>query len=172
MPTRRAARKVAFQLLYQNDVAQCDIQDTLGEIRYWPFQQLNSLSKDASLDDDPAIPEQIRSLHLEQLDIQNLDYVQDVVRGTIEHRQEIDELLSGVSEHWKLERMAVAERNILRMALYEILYRPEVPPRVAINEAIDLAKVYGDEKSGGFVNGLLDAAYLRIRGTTETEEKS
>ncbi|HNT36027.1 MAG TPA: transcription antitermination factor NusB [bacterium] len=167
MPTRRSARRVALQLLYQNDVAQCDVLETLEQVRYWPFQQINKLGDDPSMDDSPDF---LSSLHLEELDTQNLDYVLEVVRGTIEHRQEIDDMLREVSQNWRLERMAVAERNILRMALYEILHRPEVPPRVAINEAIDLAKIYGDEKSGGFVNGVLDAAYLRFRSTSKSEE--
>lgn len=79
-----------------------------------------------------------------------------LVLGVIEHRNEIDPLIAERSEHWRLDRMAIIDRNILRMALYELLYCEDIPPKVTLNEAIDLGKRFGTEESGSFINGILD----------------
>jgi N utilization substance protein B len=78
------------------------------------------------------------------------------VRGVWEHREEIDGLIRRSAEHWRLERMALVDRNILRLGAYEICRSADVPYVVAINEAVDLAKRYGSEESGAFINGILD----------------
>jgi len=85
-----------------------------------------------------------------------------IVRGAMEHRDAIDRLLSETAHHWKVSRMAVVDRNILRMALYEFLFHPETPPVVVIDEAIEIAKKFGNEESGDFVNGILDAIRIRL----------
>lgn len=92
-------------------------------------------------------------------------YLQDLVSGVATHQEELDRLIRQHSEHWRLERMALVDRNLLRLAIYELLYHPEVPAKVVINEAVELAKRYGTELSGAFVNGLLD----RIRQTVGRE---
>lgn len=79
-----------------------------------------------------------------------------IVSGVTEHRQEIDRLIEERSENWRLDRMTIIDRNILRMALYELLYCSDIPPKVTLNEAIDLGKRYGSEESGSFINGILD----------------
>jgi len=79
-----------------------------------------------------------------------------LVRGTVEHRDSIDESIQSVSIHWKVSRMACVDRNILRMAAYELFNVDEVPKRVTINEAIEIAKRYGSEDSWAFINGVLD----------------
>lgn len=73
-----------------------------------------------------------------------------------EHCLELDRLIERYSENWRLDRIDMIERNLLRMALFELLYCEEIPPKVTINEAIDLGKRYGSEESGSFINGLLD----------------
>jgi len=83
-------------------------------------------------------------------------YLQELVTGVAAHLEELDALIARYSEHWRLERMAAADRNLLRIAVYELLYQPAIPPKVVINEAVELAKRYGTEASGAFVNGLLD----------------
>lgn len=80
-----------------------------------------------------------------------------LVLGTVEHVGDIDPLIAASAEHWRPERMAVIDRLILRMAVYQLSYVPEVPPNVVINEAIELARRFGGEESGRFVNGVLDA---------------
>ena len=84
------------------------------------------------------------------------DYLVKLVQGVAEHQEELDRLIRQHSEHWRLERMAAVDRNLLRLALYELLHQPEVPAKVVINEAVELAKRYGSEESGSFVNGILD----------------
>ena len=84
------------------------------------------------------------------------------MRGVTEHRAEIDGLLAGLSRNWRLERMGVVERNIIRIALYELSYAPNVPMAVVLNEAIELAKRYGTAEGVAFVNGLLDRAAAEL----------
>jgi transcription antitermination protein NusB len=84
------------------------------------------------------------------------EFLKRLVLGVLEHCQELDRLIEQYSENWRLDRINIIERNILRMALFELLYCEEIPPKVTINEAIDLGKRYGSEDSGGFINGILD----------------
>ena len=84
------------------------------------------------------------------------DFAEDLVRGVIGKLSEIDAKMRGLADNWDFERLAVVDRNILRLAIYEMLYRPEIPPVVSINEAIEIAKKFSTAESGKFVNGLLD----------------
>lgn len=84
------------------------------------------------------------------------EYARHVVEGTLEHLDQIDELIRRHAENWRLERMPTIDRNILRLALYEMLYEETVPNVVIVDEAIELAKKFGSENSSRFVNGLLD----------------
>ncbi|MFH1189130.1 MAG: transcription antitermination factor NusB [Candidatus Omnitrophota bacterium] len=84
------------------------------------------------------------------------NYADDIVMGVCANRKSIDALVSECATNWELGRMAVIDRNILRLGAYELIYSDEIPPKVAINEAIDIAKRYGDKDSGKFVNGVLD----------------
>jgi N utilization substance protein B len=84
------------------------------------------------------------------------EYYRDAVNGVWEHRKEIDGLIRQAAENWRLERMALVDRNILRLGAYEICHSDDVPYVVAINEAVDLGKRYGSEESGAFINGILD----------------
>ena len=82
--------------------------------------------------------------------------------GVAAHQEELDALIARYSEHWRLERMALVDRNLLRLATFELLYRDDIPAKVVINEAVELAKRYGTEESGAFVNGLLDRIRLAL----------
>lgn len=95
-------------------------------------------------------------------------YALELIRGTADKKAELDELIVRYCANWDLKRIAVVDRNVLRMALYEMLYRDDVPPVVAIDEAVDIAKKYSTDGSGGFVNGILD----RIRKACLSQDGS
>jgi N utilization substance protein B len=84
------------------------------------------------------------------------DFVKRLVHGVLEHRVELDGLIEQYSEHWRIDRIDMIDRNILRMALFELLYCEDIPPKVTINEAVDLGKRFGSGDSGSFINGILD----------------
>jgi N utilization substance protein B len=128
LPAKRTkARERALQALYQIDVAAEGIDDALS--RFW------------------------RSFEPVEKEVMAL--AEAMVRGVAAHRRQIDEEIERVSTHWRLDRMAKVDRNVLRLATYELL-RTDVPVKVAINEAIELGKKYGSESTGAFVNGVLD----------------
>jgi transcription antitermination protein NusB len=124
---RRKSREFALQVLYQLNITKQDATKALTQ-----FQE--------------------NFLPNEEAD----DFLKRLVLGVIEHYTELDRLIERYSENWRLDRINMIERNILRMALFELLYCEEIPPKVTLNEAIDLGKRYGSEESGSFINGLLD----------------
>ncbi len=126
--SRRKAREYALQILYQYDLTKEKPDREAFEI-FW---------KEHNVDDT------IKS------------FTEDIVTGTLKNLKEIDRLISSVTEHWELQRMAVVDRNILRAATYELLYRDDIPAAVTINEAIEIAKKYSSRESASFINGLLD----------------
>ena len=83
-------------------------------------------------------------------------FANDLVLGVSDKKDRIDKMISGYATNWQLERMAVVDRNVLRFAAYELLFMKDIPPKVSINEAIDIAKKFGGSDSGKFVNGILD----------------
>jgi N utilization substance protein B len=125
--SRSRCRELALQFLYQTEFAGQRREEEVA--RFW--QHFHKGSK------TPA-------------------YLLELVAGVTGHLQELDTLISRYSEHWRLERMAAVDRNLLRLAAFELLYQPKVPPKVVINEAVELAKRFGTEASGAFVNGILD----------------
>jgi N utilization substance protein B len=94
------------------------------------------------------------------------EFAEALVRGSKLHQDKIDQMLAQYAEHWELDRMAVVDRNILRMAVYELLWQPEVPPKAAINEAIEIAKKFGTTESSRFINGVLDRILREHRPTS------
>jgi len=97
----------------------------------------------------------------------------DIVNGIIDNLKEIDEIIVKYAPNWPLEKITVMDRNILRIGIWEMKFNPNVPPKVAINEAIELAKSYGGPASGKFVNGVLGSLYKDMypNGETEPEKK-
>ncbi len=85
-------------------------------------------------------------------------FCEELITGVIENRENLDARLQTYAEHWDVNRMGVVDRNILRLALFEMFFRPDIPPVVSINEAIDIAKRFGSSESGRFVNAILDRA--------------
>ncbi|RJX18102.1 MAG: transcription antitermination factor NusB [Ammonifex sp.] len=94
---------------------------------------------------------------------QDREFAQSAVSGTLENLHRIDEIIKCLSRDWKIERMNRVDRNLMRLALYEILYRNDIPPSVAINEAVELAKKYGGADSPRFVNGILGKVAERLQ---------
>ncbi len=111
--------------------------------------QIDLRSEEASY----ALSFSIEILSIEDKDV--IKFAQELLLSIVEKVNKIDETLSSLSKKWKLHRMSYVDRNILRIAVYEILYEDEIPYKVAINEAVELAKLYGDNKSPKFVNGVL-----------------
>lgn len=104
-------------------------------------------------------------------DLELSDYAEQLVKGVIENRDEIDERLASTSENWAIDRMPVVDRAILRLATYEMIYVDEVPVSVSINEAVELAKAYGGEdESSRFVNGVLGRIARTIEGAQVDEQ--
>lgn len=135
MGRRRRSREISLQVLFEMDVTGLPPEEAL--------QLYYELTED---EDDTGVraPEAVRP------------FAEHIVRGVHVHRQEIDKLITSASEHWRIERMSIVDRNILRIALFEMLYCPDIPPKVSINEAVDLGKAFGTEESGAFINGILD----------------
>jgi N utilization substance protein B len=96
-------------------------------------------------------------------DEETAEFSARLIRAVAEHRQEIDRLAGQAAQNWRLDRMAVVDRNLIRLGAVQLLYlRDQVPPKVAIDESIELAKRYGDQESGRFVNGVLDSIYKNL----------
>jgi len=94
-------------------------------------------------------------------------FSEELVLGVCAHLKELDSLIGKASKNWRLERIAKVDRSILRLAVYELLHRDDIPPKVSINEAVDLGKKFGTEESGAFINGVLD----NIHSTLVTDKK-
>ena len=127
MGSRRKAREKALQILFQLDFHGDDIDAICRE--YW--------SKNRS-------GEKVR------------EFADGLVMGAYANLERIDRLIGAALEHWSMERLASVDRAILRYAVYELLYRADIPPKVTINEAIEVAKKYGSDESSKFINGVLD----------------
>jgi N utilization substance protein B len=138
---RRKAREFALQLLFQLDIRKERPTATLFK-RFWADQEHD---------------DEIRS------------FAEEIVKGTFKHLRVINEKILSCAKNWNLERMATIDRNVLRLATYEILYRMDIPPSVTINEAIELAKKYGTDESGAFVNGILDSV-ARLAGKADARQ--
>jgi len=148
---RRRSREIALQILHQMD-AGGETPLTAKEMIARYFAHLAPFS--APVLDDEGAPEPAARI--------DRPLVEELVAGVVRHRAEIDGLLTNLSRNWRLERMGMVERNVIRIALYELRYAPSVPVAVIINEAVELAKRYGTAEGMAFVNGLLDRAATEI----------
>ncbi|MBW2732622.1 MAG: transcription antitermination factor NusB [Deltaproteobacteria bacterium] len=127
-----------------------------SEGRAAALQVLYSLDTRAAFEEVEGELKQAREGLLADLPAEVYDFAAEICQGVVEHREAIDEAIEAASERWRLRRMSRVDRNILRVATFELLLCPEVPTKVAINEAIELAKGYGATESRQFVNGILD----------------
>jgi len=124
--SRRKSREMALQILYQMD-----------------FVKL--------------LPQKAIDLFCVHFASEDLDcgFISRLVEGVLSHNVEIDKVISELSEKWRINRMCTTDRNIIRLAAFEILYCPDIPPKVSISEAVEIGKRFGTEESGAFINGIL-----------------
>jgi len=103
--------------------------------------------------------------------LEDTSFVWQLITGIVQHLQEIDKIIEKAAPEWPIDQISIVDRNVLRMGLYELLYEDKtaVPPKVAINEAIELAKSFGGESSGKFINGVLGTVYKEIEKTEESQ---
>ena len=137
MGTRRRARELAMQALF-----------------YMDTQQNGSPQALERFCENFALPQKVRPFFMQ------------LVNGVLAAQDQIDAIIERYSENWKVRRMACVDRNVMRVAVFEMLFCPDIPPKVSINEAIDVAKKFGTEESGAFINGIVD----RIRIAAEKGE--
>ena len=145
MGKRREGREAALQFLYQVDVQKEDIDAQLAT--FWALR---------------TSPEQVGAPNPAR------DFAEQLLHGVVEHRESIDEKISQLAKNYDLQRISTVDRNILRLGIYEMLHRREAPPVVVINECIEIAKKFGSEDSGRFVNGILDRVCADLRRRNET----
>jgi len=128
MRRRTKARECALKILYAIDITKGDIEERIKD--FW--------------ENNETVNHEIH------------EFTEYLVNGTTKNQKLIDSVITKYAANWQLQRMAAIDRNILRMAAFELLFAAEIPPKVSINEAIEIAKRYGDKDSGKFVNGILD----------------
>jgi transcription antitermination protein NusB len=152
MGKRREARERAVQFLFQHDINPPeDLEGALDQ--FWSSQRAAAIAEDKGM----ATWGQTIELPPPTADEAALRlFAEPLIRGALEHRSEADEIIKKHAQNWDLHRMAAVDRNILRLAIYEMLYREDIPPVVSINEAVDIAKKFSTQDSGRFVNGILD----------------
>ena len=145
MSNRHAARSVATQTLYE-----------------WDFR--NQPDKTTLL---AMLEETIRNFTPGLAD--EVEFAKNLVTGVVENQKEIDKIITKYAPDWPLDQIMMVDRNILRVGVYELKFDDSIPAKVAINEAIEIAKTFGEQSSGKFVNGVLGAIYKDMAGNTKTE---
>src|SRR5258707_5031285 len=156
MDTRREARERAVQLLFQHDVTPPETL-ALELSTFWNSQRAAAIEEDKG----PATWGQQTELPPPTIEeAETRMFAEPLIHGVLEHRDNIDEQIKKHTKNWDFHRIAAVDRNIMRLAIYEMLYRQDIPPVVSINEAVDIAKKFSTQDSGKFVNGILD----KIRG--------
>jgi N utilization substance protein B len=149
---RREARERAVQFLFQNDLNPPEnLEAALNH--FWDTQRAAAIA-DEKGDAKWGQPSELGPLTTDEAAVRL--FADPLIRGAVEHREQLDEAIQRHAKNWDLHRMAVVDRNILRLAIYEMLHREDIPPIVSINEAVDIAKKFSTADSGKFVNGILD----------------
>ena len=152
MGKRREARERAVQFLFQHDLNPPENLDgALNE--FWDTQRAAAIAGEKG----PATwgqPVELPPPTTEEVEMRL--FADPLIRGALEHRDAIDEHIKKHAKNWDFHRIATVDRNIMRLAIYEMLFREDIPPIVSINEAVDIAKKFSTQDSGKFVNGILD----------------
>jgi len=143
---RRLAREMAIQMLYQRDLGESELPAIFSS-----FDVPDFLSE---REEDVSARSGAQSRLGEARDA--FEYARRLVEGTVSNLAEVDALLAQQADHWRIERMPAVDRNILRLAVFELVHEPDVPKLVVLDEAVELAKRFGSDQSARFVNGLLD----------------
>jgi len=147
---RHLGRIVALQTLYERDFRVEDCEDVTFDLDVVLARNINRYSE--VIDDRP--------------------FIEGLVKGVLEQQSDIDTVLQPLAPEWPIKQIAKIDRAILRMGLYELLYATDVPPKVVINEAVELAKAFGSDNSSKFVNGVLGSAFRQKEGETAEEKPS
>jgi N utilization substance protein B len=162
MGIRKSARERVVQFLFQADLnSDQDIDQAL--MQFWKTQQRSSVESTqvkATWGEEIEIP----PLSAEESAIQI--FAKPLIKGTLENIEKIDHLIQQAMDNWDLKRLAVVDRNAIRLAVYEFLYREDIPWVVSINEAVDIVKKFSTDDSGRFVNGILDKIMNQEKATT------
>ena len=152
MGKRREARERAVQFLFQHDLNRPDDLDRALE-QFWESQRAAAIAEEkggATWGQPIELPPPTTDEAAVRL------FADPLIRGALQFRDESDEQIKKHAKNWELHRIAAVDRNILRLAIYEMLHRDDIPPVVSINEAVDIAKKFSTQDSGKFVNGILD----------------
>jgi N utilization substance protein B len=152
MGKRREARERAVQFLFQHDLnAPENLDAALNQ--FWETQRAAAIAEEkggATWGQTIELPPPTTDEAAIRL------FADPLIKGAVEHRDEADEVIKKHAKNWDLHRIAAVDRNILRLAIFEMLHRDDIPPVVSINEAVDIAKKFSTQDSGKFVNGILD----------------
>lgn len=152
MGKRREARERAVQFLFQHDLN--PPENLAGALeQFWESQRAAAIAEEkgvATWGQPVELPPPTADEAAVRL------FAEPLIRGALEHRDEADALIKKHARNWELHRIAAVDRNILRLAIFEMLHRDDIPPVVSINEAVDIAKKFSTQDSGKFVNGILD----------------
>jgi len=151
---RSLSRQEALQLLYQSEIRSTATAELIGSGTVLLAQELPAEDQDEPL---------VKELALDE-------YARYLVDGVCSHREELDARIAAVSENWSISRMPILDLNVLRIALFELLFAQDIPASVAINEAVELAKDYGTDESSKFVNGILGCIAREIEAQQGTQE--
>ncbi len=152
MGKRREARERAVQFLFQHDLSPPEDLDRALE-EFWQTQRPAAIAEEKG----PATWGQQAELPPPSTEeAETRLFAEPLIRGTLQHRAAIDEHIKRHVKNWELHRIATVDRNVMRLAIYEMLHREDIPPVVSINEAVDIAKKFSTHESGKFVNGILD----------------
>jgi N utilization substance protein B len=156
MGKRREARERAVQFLFQHDLnPPTDLKSALDE--FWENQRAAAIADEqggAHWGQPVDLPPPTADESETRL------FADPLIHGVLDHREAIDEKIRTNAKNWEFHRIAAVDRNVMRLAIYEMLFRQDIPPVVSINEAVDIAKKFSTQDSGKFVNGILD----KIRG--------
>lgn len=155
---RKLARQISFLLIYSSDMGETNYKDVLQ--RYLEEDNLEDFLVAANI--ISVFPELDEDALDSVLAEDDKNFIIETVSGTMENKVDIDNLINAQAKNWSTLRMASADKNILRMGIYELVFsKDKIDAAVIINEAVDLARLYGDEESYKFVNAILDAIYKK-----------
>ena len=157
MGKRREARERAVQFLFQHDLNPPENLE-VELATFWNSQRTAAIEDEKSGMATWGQPVELPPPTVEEAETRL--FAEPLIKGVLEHRDAIDEKIKSHTKNWDFHRIAAVDRNIMRLAIYEMLYREDIPPVVSINEAVDIAKRFSTQDSGKFVNGILD----KIRG--------
>jgi N utilization substance protein B len=152
MGMRRLARERAVQFLFQHDLNPPEELDQALQ-QFWVSQRAGVIAEEKG---EATWGQPVEPSVATTEELAARAFAEPLIRGVLEHREKIDAMIGKFAQNWSLKRMAAVDRNVLRLAVFEMLHRGDIPPVVSINEAVDIAKKFSTQDSGKFVNGILD----------------